>query len=139
MEKLYNYQCQNSTLNFFSFYVTKNYCINVKENLLIRASISHKNFYKCSYYTYQQIWKYLYRLYNIYLLHRYECFTPLIDFIWKYIWDTSDIFSISSLVMISLTSFICFSFVFRLVFVATASVDSSHFVIAWVSEYVTPQ
>ena len=25
------------------------------------------------------------------------------------------------------------------VFVATASIDGSHFVIAWVSEYVTPQ
>ena len=41
---------------------------------------------------------------------------PFVEFIWNYIRDTSDIFSIFSLVKISLTSFLCFSFVFRLVF-----------------------
>ena len=40
----------------------------------------------------------------------------LVFFIQNYIRDTSEIFSISSLVRISLTSFLCFSFVFRLVF-----------------------
>ena len=39
------------------------------------------------------------------------------DFLWNYIWDTSDIFSISSLVKILLTSFFCFSFVFRFFFI----------------------
>ena len=44
----------------------------------------------------------------LYLLHRYECFTrnrKLIFPIRNYIRDTSEIFSISSLVKISLTSF----------------------------------
>ena len=41
------------------------------------------------------------------LLHRYECFS-----IRNYIRDTSEIFSISSLVKISLASFLCFSFIF---------------------------
>ena len=39
-----------------------------------------------------------------FLLHRYECI-----FHTKYIRDTSEIFSISSLVKVSLTSFLCFS------------------------------
>ena len=55
---------------------------------------------------------------NIYLLHRYECFTvkyATCRFHMKqYSRDTSDIFSITSLRKISLTSFLCFSFVFRL-------------------------
>ena len=37
---------------------------------------------------------------------------PLVDFIWNYIRDTSDVFSIFSLVKISLTSFLCFSSIF---------------------------
>ena len=40
----------------------------------------------------------------------------LVFSIQNYIWDTSKIFSISSLVKILLTSFLCFSFVFHLVF-----------------------
>ena len=40
----------------------------------------------------------------------------LVFSIQNYIRDTSEIISISSLVKISLTSFLCFSFVFRLVF-----------------------
>ena len=40
----------------------------------------------------------------------------LVDFIWNYIRDPSGIFCISSLVKISLTLFLCFSFVLRLFF-----------------------
>ena len=39
--------------------------------------------------------------------------TQLVFSIQNYIWNTSEIFSIASLVKISLTSFLCFSYVFR--------------------------
>ena len=50
-----------------------------------------------------------------FLLYRHECFTgnrPLVKFIRNYIRDSSGVFSISSLVRISLTSFPAFAWLF---------------------------